>query len=244
MSQPNPKGGSEANTPARRLANPQRLRLRRRLYQHHASILIASTVSIYLLFITRPYTDMLSKLSFATAYPALVLLVVTLLIGPWNTVAAKRVPVSSDLRRDFGIWAGILGLFHAAIGQNVHLRGRPWLYYVYEHHRNGPSGVRHDLFGIANLTGLIATVILLLLFVTSNDYSLRALGTPRWKQIQRWNYVCFGLTGIHAIGYQTIEKQQMGFVIAASGCLSLTLILQCTGFYLRRRQSRLSLVQA
>ena len=60
----------------------------------------------------------------------LALLVATLLIGPWNVLRRTANPVSSDLRRDIGIWAGMLGILHAGVGQFVHLRGRPWLYYV------------------------------------------------------------------------------------------------------------------
>ncbi|MGH9584053.1 MAG: MFS transporter [Bryobacteraceae bacterium] len=52
---------------------------------------------------------------------------------PVESAAGKADPISSDWRRDVGIWAAILALVHTAIGQDVHLRGRPWLYYVYEH---------------------------------------------------------------------------------------------------------------
>ncbi|MGH9619577.1 MAG: hypothetical protein ACRD45_07695, partial [Bryobacteraceae bacterium] len=159
----------------------------------------ASAVSVFLLYATRPYADTITKISFSTAYPALVLLAVTLLIGPWNLLRGKRTPISSDWRRDVGIWAGILSLVHTAIGQNVHLRGRPWLYYVYGNQGHHAFLLRHDLFGFANYTGLISALIVLLLLTTSNNYSLRALGTPRWKQLQRWNYTAFALMGAHAI---------------------------------------------
>ena len=78
------------------------------------------------------YTDVITRLSFASAWPALVLLAATLVIGPWRKLTGRDTPTSQDLRRDIGIWAGITGLFHTGIGQCVHLRGRPWLYYVYE----------------------------------------------------------------------------------------------------------------
>ena len=110
----------------------RRERFRHRLVTHHLPLLVASTISISILYYTRTYADVLSRASFATAYPALVLLAATLLIGPWNVLRQQRNPISSDLRRDIGIWAGALGLLHTAVGQNVHLRGHPWLYYVYE----------------------------------------------------------------------------------------------------------------
>ena len=221
-------------------------RLRNRIYSHHVPLcllVLASTASLYL---TRPYKDVVTRLSFAGAYPALVLLATTLLIGPWNTLCKRQMPVSSDLRRDIGIWAGIVGLFHAVIGQNVHLRGRPWLYYLYEHRRQGPTGLRHDLFGFNNFTGLAATIVLIGLFATSNDWYLRRLRPQKWKSLQRWNYVCFALTGAHTLGYQFMEKQKATFVITAAACLLLTVILQTLGFALHRRgiRSQISEVDA
>lgn len=223
-----------------KVSNVKRERLLRRFFQHHIPIFFATLACVLSLYLTRPYKDVLSKISFSTAYPALALLAITLLIGPWNLLRKRRTPVSTDLRRDIGIWAGILGLVHALVGQNVHLRGRPWLYYVYEHHKNGPSGLRHDVFGFNNYTGLIATLVLIALFATSNDWSLRRLGTPKWKQLQRWNYLCFALSAAHAIGYQTMEKQKAAFITAASLCIGITLVLQAVGFTIRRQTRILS----
>ena len=131
-----------------------------RLLRHHLPILALSTAAVVLLYITRPYKDVVSRLSFATAYPAIILLSATLLTGPINVLLGRRNPVSSDLRRDIGIWAGFVSILHAVVGQCVHLRGRPWLYYVY-----GPQekhvGMRHDIFGFANYTGLLATLVVI-----------------------------------------------------------------------------------
>lgn len=219
----------------------QTTRLKRRIYSHHLPLFLSSAAFAAALYITRPYSDVITKISFATAYPTLILLAATLLIGPWNTLRKQKTPISSDLRRDIGIWAGILGLVHAVVGQCVHLRGRPWLYYVYEYRKNGPSGLRHDLFGFNNFAGLAATLVLVVLVATSNDWSLRRLGTPKWKQLQRWNYVCFVLTGAHAIGYQWMEKQKSPFVITAVACLVLTVSLQSAGFVqIRSKASNLA----
>jgi sulfoxide reductase heme-binding subunit YedZ len=201
-------------------------------------LLVLSFVSVAGLYATRPYQDTLSRASFATAYPALVLLAVTLLIGPWKVLRRRPNPVSSDLRRDIGIWAAILSVAHTAAGQFVHLRGLPWLYYVYgptEHHHAFP--LRHDLFGVANYTGAAGVVVVIALLATSNDYSLRALGTRSWKQLQRWNYAVFALVAIHALGYQGVEKQHAGWVITVTVCVCITVALQIAGF-LRRRTPR------
>ena len=214
----------------------QQLRLRRRLLRHHLPLLVLSILSVAILYLTRPYRDVLSRASFATAYPALLLLACTLLLGPWRLLRNKRNPISDDLRRDIGIWAGLLGILHAVVGQCVHLRGRPWLYYVYEAKSKHSFPLRHDLFGFANYTGAIATLVLLALLATSSDYALRAMGTPRWKQLQRYNYALFALTILHALAYQFIEKQKFPFVSIVATSIVATIVLQALG-YRRRKQA-------
>ncbi|HVC89017.1 MAG TPA: ferric reductase-like transmembrane domain-containing protein [Acidobacteriaceae bacterium] len=209
-------------------------RLTHRLIAHHLVLMIAAVLTVCVLYVTRPSHDAIMKASFSTAYPAFVLLVATLLIGPWNLLRGRRTPVSSDLRRDIGIWAAILGIVHSGIGLFVHLRGRPWLYFIYPRSQHHRFPLRHDLFGFANDTGSIATIILVLLFVTSNDYALRVLGTPRWKQLQRWNYLLFLLALLHAAAYQIIEKQHMPFVLTVVACAGATLLMQALGYQRRR----------
>jgi methionine sulfoxide reductase heme-binding subunit len=147
--------------------------------------------------------DVISRLSIAIAYPALFLTAAAVCIGPWNVLRGRTNSVSFDLRRDLGIWAGIMALLHTGIGLNVYLRGRPWLYFIDQHHR-----VRHDLFGIGNDTGLLAALLFLLLLAISNDLSLRHLGTRIWKSLQRWTYLAVALTLMHAVAYQFVEKRR------------------------------------
>jgi len=79
---------------------------------HHLPLLALSAAGVLIFYEARPIRDVITRLSFATAYPALMLIAVTLLIGPWNLLMGKRTPTSSDLRRDVGIWAGILSIIH------------------------------------------------------------------------------------------------------------------------------------
>jgi sulfoxide reductase heme-binding subunit YedZ len=206
-------------------------RFQRRLRQHHLPLFFLSGGSVVLLYFTRPYKNWVTRASFATAYPALVLLAATLLIGPWNLLRRRGNPVSSDLRRDLGIWAGVLSVVHAAVGQCVHLRGRPWLYYIYgptERHHGFP--VRHDVFGVSNFTGLVAAFTIVMLLATSNDFSLRALKAPRWKTLQRWSYAVFVLVVIHTFGYQIgVEKQDWRFVALAAISIVVAVIFQALG---------------
>ena len=219
-------------------------RLRKRILRHHLPLAAGCAVAFAALYFTRPYPDWVMRSSFSTAYPATVLLAVTLLLGPWNLLRRQSNPVSSDLRRDIGIWAGIMSVLHAGVGQCVHLRGRPWLYYVYsakERHHSLPGfPLRHDLFGAANDTGLVATLLVIALLATSSDLALRKMGTPGWKKLQRWNYAVFALVAFHGFAYQfgveKLQKQHLGFVLTMVLCVAVALVMQGLGFVARRRR--------
>ncbi|MGH9590049.1 MAG: hypothetical protein ACRD25_06620 [Terracidiphilus sp.] len=194
-----------------------------------------SVGTVACIYATRPYKDAWMRASFATAYPALILLVATLAIGPLNLLLRRRNPVSVDLRRDIGIWAAILAAAHTAVGQNVHLRGRPWLYYVYQPSQHHSFPIRHDVFGMSNYSGAFCTLLVLLLLATSNDWSLRRLGAAQWKKLQRWNYAAFALLAIHALGYEEgIEHQKLPWLAVTVAGLGVAMLLQLCGFALRR----------
>jgi sulfoxide reductase heme-binding subunit YedZ len=208
-----------------------------RLWRHHLPLALLSAASSFILYITRPYPDVITRVSFATAWPALVLLTMTLLIGPWRVLRGKAPVLSQDLRRDIGIWGGSLGVLHAVVGQCEHLRGRPWLYYVYEKTQEHLVPIRHDVFGFSNYTGLFAGLILLALLATSNDASLRKLGNPEWKSLQRWNYACFGLTALHTFGYLIgIQSLKWDSIVTAILCVAMAVWLQILGWRYRLRQ--------
>lgn len=194
----------------------------RRIARHLALALttFACTALFWRLFSIR--RDLISHISIATAYPALFLTGVAVFLGPWNVLRGRANPVSFDLRRDVGIWAGIMALLHTGVGLNVHLRGRMWLYFVDPQHR-----LRHDWFGWGNDTGVAAALLFLLLLAISNDLSLRRLGTRRWKAVQRWTYAAVILTILHAIAYQHVEERRaayevlLGVIIAAIAAFQL-----------------------
>lgn len=214
-------------------------RMSQRLVRHHLPIGLATFAVGALIYVTRPYPDVISRLSFSSAYPALFLVAATLMPGAWKSLRGRRPAVSMDLRRDLGIWAGMVSVFHAVIGNCEHLRGRPWLYYIYENWQETHwAPIRHDWFGLANYTGLIAALIILALLAASNDASLRKLGTPGWKQLQRWNYWAFGLVIIHTFVYQLgVKTPELGWIFIAFAAIATTLVLQWTGWQ-RRKAAR------
>ncbi len=166
---------------------------------------------VLLLFAGMESKDTTFRLSMATAYVALLLLAITLVIGPYAALRGRRYPVSSDIRRDFGIWSGIVAVAHVVAGLQVHLRGKMWEYFVRP--AKGLLLPRIDPFGAANYAGLAAAMILVALLVTSNDASLRRLGTGRWRSLHGFITWALIMTVLHGAVYQLIEKRWWGLVV-------------------------------
>lgn len=202
----------------------------------HRSSLLIVIAGLLLLFIrVIPGDDMKYLWSMATGYVGIILLAATLLIGPFNVYRKSLNPVSTDLRRDIGIWCGITGLLHIVIGIQVHM-GNIWLYFFKAVEGIDRYQLREDLFGTANYTGLLAGVILLVLLFLSNDLSLQWLKTNRWKSIQRWNYILFVLVLLHGILYQVIEKRAITIIILFACIMIVPIIGQSLGFQMTKRE--------
>lgn len=175
--------------------------------------------------------QLIYRLSMTTGYVSVVLIAWAMLIGPWRVRRGRPAPASTDLRRDVGIWGAIFGIAHVVTGLQVHFAGKFWKYFLYpdgDHH----IPLRYDLFGFANWTGLAAGLVLVLLLAISNDASLRALGTRRWKSWQRSTYWAAALTVAHALAYQVPTKNHGRWIAAFSLLTVIVLVMQLDG---RRR---------
>jgi len=207
---------------------------RARRVRNHAALGAASLGAVWAVFAGVEAKDTVFRVSIATAYVALVLFVITLGFGPYAALGGRRYPVSADIRRDFGIWSALVAIAHVVAGLQVHLRGKMWEYFV-----QSVKGVllpRIDPFGAANYTGLAATVILIALLATSNDASLRRLGTGRWRSLHAlvtWGLV---LTLLHAATYQFIENRRWETVVMLLALSVIVVWLRIAG--IRRTDGR------
>lgn len=96
--------------------------------KRHFVLLTFAVAIVSLAYAATPPPDVRHRLSMATAYASLLFLAISLWLGPWNVLRRRPNPISFDLRRDVGIWTGILAILHTGIGLTVHLRGRMWMY--------------------------------------------------------------------------------------------------------------------
>jgi sulfoxide reductase heme-binding subunit YedZ len=157
-------------------------------------------------------------------------------MGPWNVLRRRPNPVSFDLRRDVGIWAGILALLHTSIGLTVHLRGRMWMYFLKQVH---PLKLQNTRFGLANYMGLVAAILFVMLLALSNNFSLRFLTTRKWKSLQRWTYLAAMLTVGHGLLYQLIENRHKPWMVIYWVFIAVAVVLQISGWLnMRTRLSK------
>src|SRR5262249_46265634 len=143
--------------------------LSQRLLFHHLPLAVASAACCLLVFTLAKTKYLPFRLSMATAYTGTLLLGVTLVLGVLKVLRGEISPVSTDWRRDVGIWAALFGLAHLVIGLQVHAPGRMETYFVYAAEANRSFRLRLDAFGWANHLGLLAGLLLLVLLALSND---------------------------------------------------------------------------
>jgi sulfoxide reductase heme-binding subunit YedZ len=148
----------------------------------------------------------IARFTTATGYIGLGLLGLTLLIGPANLLLRRRLPISSYLARDVGMWAAIVSVIHVIAGFFVHGPPSPLVQRILFYFFAPDGSPLTNLFGWANWTGLAATVIVVGLLAISSDVALRKLKARRWKNLQRLNYALFVLVIVHAIFYGALLR--------------------------------------
>jgi sulfoxide reductase heme-binding subunit YedZ len=180
-----------------------------RLKKHYLPLLVLVSITGLFFYVNRSNRNTITLITQASGYISLIILSVSLVIGPVNLLLQKSSPVSTYFRRDLAIIGGILAVVHSIAGLFVHLRGKTWLYFLNETEKG--YIVRLDHFGLANYTGLLSALIVILLLITSNDYLLRRLNPARWKNIQRFSYLMFILIIIHCYFYR-IGKSNLSLI--------------------------------
>lgn len=211
---------------------PPNRRLQTRLLRHHLPLALGVVVLVGVIAVLAGGKTLVFRLSMGTAYVGFLLLAVTMALGPLRVLRQRPLPLSLDLRRDLGIWAGIVGIAHAGVGLFVHL-GNP-LHYFFD--PKGSGLPRVDPFGLTNYGGLFAVLVLAALLATSNDRSLRGLGGPRWKGLHRWVYGGAAVVVGHGALYQVLEGRVLAFVLLFAALAAALALVQGLGFLARRQQ--------
>lgn len=209
--------------------------LKSRLIRHYLPLAITSVLTGIVFHLIWPKKDFITLLADASGYLAIVIIVISLIIGSVNILLKRKNPTSTYLRRDIGITAGILTVIHSISGLFVHLRGNMWQYFSVK--TDSGFSIRLDDFGLANYTGLLSTLLIIVLLVTSNDYSLSKLKATTWKNIQRLSYLMFIFAIIHVVYYRIVMTNLDLIYYFYIPILAVVFIFQGAGLFVKIRQN-------
>jgi methionine sulfoxide reductase heme-binding subunit len=167
--------------------------------EHHAILSSASVLGVLViaLLIDAPRTR--SRASVGLAYVGMALMLVTLAIGPLRRIRGRPVPLSLDLRRDVGIWAGVTSIAHVVLSLGNHFGGDVVAYF-FDPAVISVRAVRVDRFGIGSWTGAASAMAVVLLLATSSDAAVKRLGRT-WLALHRWNWAVAVVTLAHTVAF-------------------------------------------
>ena len=161
---------------------------------------------------------------------SLILLFVTVVIGPWMRLR-KPQKVSSPLespwnwRSEFGIWFTVAALFHVGFAMS----GRPG----WDIMKALGGIVGGEGYGFANFLGFVALFWALILAATSFKKAIRFLGVESWKWLHSFTYVLFYLVFAHMLYFQFFSSYGSGpdwFGWAAVAMMIIVTVLQLSAF--------------
>lgn len=159
----------------------------------------------------------LDRVSLVSAYLFLALISVVLLIGPLRAVQTGRTLGNHMVRRDVAIWAAFTGLVHlvAGVAQSM----TPQYLEVFVTHAAVPpsAAMREAYFFWSAIVGFVVGILLVILLLLSNNWSLTLIGQRWWKRLHRLSYIVFALTFVHGLGFQILESRSwIGYVLVVT----------------------------
>lgn len=164
-------------------------------WKRHIYVASLSLIFVLIFYVTRLNWHPMHAWNRAFADSALLLLILTLALGPIGRVVTKTQK-ALHWRRELGIWSAVLSFGHVFIV----LDG--WVMWNLKHLFKVPfydQLVIHPGFAIGNLIGIVALGYISMLAVISNQFSVRMLGTQAWNYLQQQTFVLYVLVMLHAV---------------------------------------------
>ena len=159
-----------------------------------------------LLGATLPNIDIKRSILLSSGYMGFFYLCVSLIIGPLARITKK--PFFLKLvphRRNVGVMSFLLVSVHLLFVFLFTFKAS--LLDVYFHNIDGSMALRTGWHGISIILGSLAFLGLLLLALTSFNYSVKFLGSTLWKNIHRFVYIIFILSVVHIIIFRFVPQR-------------------------------------
>lgn len=175
------------------------------LAKRHFAIGALGALITYAFWLSRP--EWVDDMRFwkAAGDTSLVLLYITLALGP----LARFVPAlgrTLSYRRELGIWFGVYGLLHTFLILDGWILWSGTRLMGYQFVPQAGQELRLESgFGIANIAGLIAMFIALPLMATSADWAMRFLGGSAWKFLHMSSYAIMYLVALHTAYFMYVH---------------------------------------
>lgn len=177
--------------------NPTR---NQRSLRRHIVIAAMSIGLTWLFWSTRPNWVPEMRLWKAVGDASYVLLVLSLILGP----ASRLIPAVRSWtrwRRQLGIWFAITATVHGVLVLDGWTEWSLRRFLGYEFvPQLGREARMEPGFGLANLVGIVALTLAVVLAATSSDRALRRLGGPAWNWLHRLSQTVLILALLHG-GY-------------------------------------------
>lgn len=200
----------------------------------HLIVIVLAVIGTALFLYSRAEWSPMHRWNRAVGDMSLVLVALAMALGPmsrlWRSFV-RWVPY----RRELGIYAVMLALVHFTIILFGWVELDLMRLVGFEFH---PSLQRYVMvqhgFGLANLVGVLALLYGAILAATSNDRSLRWLGSSVWKFVQQGTYVLWWLSVIHTgyflfmhfLDYHRQTPEPNWFQWPFVGLVTIVLVLQ------------------
>jgi sulfoxide reductase heme-binding subunit YedZ len=208
-----------------------------RIKKHYLPQLSLVFLAGLIFYLNRANRDTITFVTQSSGYISIIILSISLIIGSLNLLLKNKNPISTYLRRDISIIGGTLAVIHSIAGLFVHLRGKNWQYFLNKT-EHGYS-MRLDNFGLANYTGLISALIIILLLIISNDYLLKKLNPTKWKNIQRLSYLMFILIIIHCYFYRVVKENLNLIYFFYIPLIAIVATFQMIGVWLKLTKNKI-----
>ncbi|PGT88235.1 ferric reductase-like transmembrane domain-containing protein [Bacillus sp. AFS040349] len=209
-----------------------------KVLDRHFVVAFASIMLVYLFFLSRSEWDPMHAWNRAFADVSLVLLVVTLMIGPLSRLI-RLFNRYLSWRRELGIWTAITAFVH------VYILFDGWFKWQLIRVIAGIDQATGQLFfdpgfTLANLIGLIGFIYVLLLALISNKKAIKFLGKPAWDYLQQKSSILYMLIVIHTTFFLFFYRIGNGNWLQKPFLIFITVmfILQWSVFFLTVQKKR------
>ena len=186
-------------------------------------------------FIFHPTITVETLIIRATAFTAIILLHIILMIGPLCRLDTRFLPLLYN-RRHMGVSMFLIAAIHGifCIIQFHTLGDTNALVSVFTSNQNYQAISQFPF----QILGFLALMILLLMAVTSHDFWLKNLSPKVWKSLHMLVYVAYALLIAHiALGTLQYENDPFYYVLLIGGFVSISGLHIYTGFRVRNSLS-------